>query len=158
MTRRTRIDFRKGCAFIIITPFAGTLTSKMLKPQRTQSSQGNPKDRPNNCYLERSQHNGVLCDLCVLCGSRSSVSPSQCVQVSSDVAAVLLSYAHLRHHSVRFNLARVLNPAHQILRRVGQLTRDELAIADAVQRRPNQAMRARHSVDGVTRIAAVLSN
>src|SRR5690242_3723073 len=82
----------------------------------------------------------------------------QTVKIGGDVAAVLLGDAHLRHHGVSFHLVRMLNPVHQIFGRVGQFAGYDVAVPDGVKRRANHAAGARHSWNGVARLAAVLTD
>jgi hypothetical protein len=84
--------------------------------------------------------------------------PPQGIQVGSDVAAVVIAYAHLRHQSVRLHLPGVLNPVHEIGRCIRQLASNVFASGQAIEGWTDQPMRAGYTVDGVAGIATVFAN
>src|SRR4051812_16211775 len=59
---------------------------------------------------------------------------------------------------MRFNLVRVLNPAHHVLRRIHQLSSNVVAVANSGQWRTDQTSRSRDTRDGVACIAAIFTN
>jgi hypothetical protein len=90
-------------------------------------------------------------------GIRSPVS-SEGVQVSCDVAAILLGNSHLWHRGVRLYLSGMLNPQHEIVGRIGKLTSDVITLADTIQAWTDETSRTRNAGNFVTGIATIFTN
>src|SRR6185437_10859201 len=77
----------------------------------------------------------------------------QGVQIGRDVASFPLAYAHRRHDVLRVDGVRVLDPGHQVGRRVPLASADVEAARERLEGRPDLARRARHAGDLVTTAA-----
>ena len=107
------------------------------------------------CYLWLGTWHGWKPCPCADWGDRLRAGSPQGVQIRSHVARVLFTHAHLGHRGVRLDRMRMHDPAHEIVGRVEQFTRNEPSRAEIRQRRPHQPARVVHAGDLVTAAATV---
>src|SRR4051794_14623260 len=84
-------------------------------------------------------------------------SPSlfNCVQVSCDVARILLVYAERRHGVARHDLLRIADPADEIVWCITQHAGDVTTMNKMIERRANECVSARYPRDGMAAAAAI---
>lgn len=88
-------------------------------------------------------------------GGPPPVRSAQLVQVGGDVARLLLVEPDRGHRGAGRERARILHPAHQVLRRVRGAAADVGAQREAIERRADHAAGAAHARDVVAGAARV---